>query len=110
MNAAQRIALEQALQSSDPFAAARIERPGHKFIRIVDKRTQGNLGLTFIVSLAPGSRWFDKAPADQTVELQDNTPPQAAAEHPQLAVIRNWQPGDHPWWIPLRPEPAVTPD
>ncbi len=73
-NAAEVRSMEKAYTSSDPFAIGKHERPGFKLIRVVDQRTRGNLGCTFVLAVPPESEAFALLPNDQTVNLTDVAP------------------------------------
>lgn len=57
-----------------PLAIARRDRPGCKLIEVIDQRTRGNLGKTFVLAAAPGSAWFDLLPEHQVVHITDAGP------------------------------------
>ena len=50
----------------DPFAEARLESPGCKYIRCIHTI----VGIEFVIAVPPGSPWFDLLPETQTVEIQ----------------------------------------
>lgn len=73
-NDTERRAMETAYESTDPFAIARHERPGCRYVRIVDARRRGNLGFSFVVAVSPEHEQFALLPDDQTITLVDRTP------------------------------------
>ena len=58
--------LIDAEPAADPFEPARLERPGCKFVRFIDR----GLGVEFTAAVSPGTPWFDLFPDTQTVEIQ----------------------------------------
>lgn len=71
-NSAEVRQMEKAYASTDPFAIAKHERPGCKFVRVVDQRTRSNLGCTFVLAVPPESEAFALLPDDQTIDLTDD--------------------------------------
>jgi hypothetical protein len=58
-------AVTAEILEADPFAQAKLERPGCKFVRFIDR----TLGVEFIAAIAPGTAWFELFPETQTVEI-----------------------------------------
>jgi len=52
--------------ADDPFALARLEHPGCKFVLV---RDPDGLGLEFVLSIAPTSQAFELLPDTQTVTI-----------------------------------------
>ena len=78
MTPAELRAAERAYTSTDRFAIARHERPGCKYLRVVDRRTVRNLGFTFVAAIAPDAKGkpgnladFELLPEAQTITLED---------------------------------------
>jgi hypothetical protein len=59
-------ALAESAESGDPFALARLEYPGHKFIRVLDPE---GLGLEFVLAIAPTAHSFDLLPDTQVITV-----------------------------------------
>jgi len=96
---------------ADPFATVRATHPGHKYLLLIDKRSQPNEQVPAVIAaIPPGSRCFDYLNDQDTVEVLDNDstePPEFL--HPQVLMIARWLPDMHPWWITRHPG-AIYPD
>lgn len=69
---AEQRAMEKAYESKDPFAVARWERPGYKFMRLVDQRTPGFGSV--VLSIRPESPAFEVLNPEQTMFITVDTP------------------------------------
>lgn len=61
---AERDQFAKAYASTDPFAIARWEKPGCKYIKVVDVRDRGT-DHTFVIAVPPSSEWFELLKDDQ---------------------------------------------
>lgn len=77
--------MERAYESTDPFAVARFERPGCKYIKVLDVRHKG-VDYTFVIAVPPTSEWFELLKDDQFCVIDNASKPGHVALSERLAA------------------------